>query len=509
MIIYEAEQLDNIAENIQANTSIAYITNIEKANNLVKYNKLELPWSELPWIDQDNYELSDAITASIKDSELYYHTSILVTTNWNKNDDVFMPPVVWAAKDTPVHKPTNLGHDSTKIIGHMTASWAINEEGKTIEATEDVVELPSKFHILVGSVIYKVWPSSEEYEKNIEDLIKEIEAGEKYVSMECTFKNFDYALKDENSKQLKIVARNKDTAFLSKYLRAYGGEGYYNNYKIGRVVREISFCGKGYVDKPANPESVIFTKDEISDFSQAKIVENFKEIEKCGVISNNNEILAMETKLMSDFYKEQNDELKATNTALAKSIDELKEKLAQSNINDLEKKIESLTAQTNDMSDALKQKSDVVTAKETEVTALNTKVADLTKANEELTNVNKSLTEKLATIEAEAKTTARVSTLVAGGFTKEEADEKVKIFAALDDTQFNVIATELVAAKTAKANKPAETENPTEATAEDLEETEVTSPEVTSASIVDEGDFNISELAGKLSAEFRTKDGDK
>lgn len=35
MIIYEAEQLDNIAENIQANTSIAYITNIEKANNLV------------------------------------------------------------------------------------------------------------------------------------------------------------------------------------------------------------------------------------------------------------------------------------------------------------------------------------------------------------------------------------------------------------------------------------------------------------------------------------------
>src|SRR3954465_10761650 len=75
----------------------------------------------------------EIMKAAIKDKELYYHTSILVTTNWNKNDDIFAPETVWAARNTPVDKPTNLDHDNNKIVGHITGSWAIDTDGKIIE----------------------------------------------------------------------------------------------------------------------------------------------------------------------------------------------------------------------------------------------------------------------------------------------------------------------------------------------------------------------------------------
>ena len=47
----------------------------------------------------------------------------------------------------------------------------------------------------------------------------------------------------------RIVARNDESAFLTKHLRAYGGTGEYEGYKIGRSLRDISFSGKGLVSK--------------------------------------------------------------------------------------------------------------------------------------------------------------------------------------------------------------------------------------------------------------------
>ena len=496
MKIFKDEK--DIEDKIQAGTSIAYVMDIKKdvpkIQKFTEYKDKKL-----------KSDIEEIVNASIKDSELYYHSAILVTTSWNLNDDVFMPGVVWAARNTPVHKPTNLGHDSTKIIGHMTGSWAIDTDGNQI-AAEEITELPSKFHILVGSVIYKVWPSDENYEKNIEELIAQIEDGKKFVSMECQYKNFDYAIASDDG--LKIVSRNKDTSFLSKYLRAYDGPGEFQGQKIGRAVKEISFCGKGYVDKPANPESVIFTKEQIFDFATAKIIEKFDVSEKIGVILNTDEKSHLsENKIMTEFYKEQNDELKAQNISLAKSLDEIKEKLTQSNVSKLEKDIEQLTAQVNDMTVALKKKSDEVSAKELANAELAKKSEELVTANDELIKTNKEATEKLNKIEAENKTTLRISTLVAGGFTKEQADEKVKIFTALSDEQFNAVAQEMIEAKKHITKSP---ENPEGAKATDLDDAEVkeTDKKVTSAS-VETDELDVSDLAKKLSAELKTKDGDK
>lgn len=475
-------------------------------------------------IDKPNQEILDRIKksvakASIGDKELFYHTSILVTTTWNKNDDIFTPPVVWAARNTPVDKPTNLEHDATKIVGHITGSWAIDDEGNIIEDTKDIVSLPSKFHILVGSVIYKFWDNNEEYETRATKLLEEIAAGTKYVSMECRFGDFDYMLK--NDKEMRVIARNEDTAFLSKYLRAFGGTGEFNNYSIGRIVKDISFCGKGYVDKPANPESIIFSQDDIFDFAKAKICEKNDVLKIVGVSHNNTVKNEMEKHIMSDFLTEQNQELKTKNETLEKQVAELKEQFAKSNVSKLEKDIESLKAQAESLGGDLKSKSEELSVKETETKSLQAKVDELTKSNEDLAKSNEELNTKIAKIEAEQKTQSRISMLVDAGISREDAEKDVTTFASLDDTQFEAVANRIIeAAKMMDEKKKKEMKDNT---AKCSEETKVDETTVDSAKIVDDevisasADTNINDevhnsLVKNLTAALKTSDkehGDK
>ena len=128
--------------------------------------------------------------ASLDDSDLYYVQSILVSSSWNKNDDIFDKTEVWLARKTPEDKPTNLEHDENLIIGHITSNWPMTEDGSIIAETTPMESLPEKYHILTGSVIYRSF-SSPELKDRAENLIAEIELGNKFVSMECFFKGFD------------------------------------------------------------------------------------------------------------------------------------------------------------------------------------------------------------------------------------------------------------------------------------------------------------------------------
>lgn len=200
-----------------------------------------------------------AIAENKNQMDLHYLKSILVTTGWNKNDDVFDKAEVWTARNTPSDKPFNYEHDQKQIIGHITGSKVIDEEGNDVEEGISVDELPKKFHILTSAVLYKFWEDPKKQEE-MNDIISGMANNKWFVSMEALFNNFDYAMDDGDT--AKVVARNEKTAFLTKHLRAYGGNGIFNNIKIGRVLKNIVFSGKGLVRKPANPESVIFDETE-------------------------------------------------------------------------------------------------------------------------------------------------------------------------------------------------------------------------------------------------------
>lgn len=275
MQIFTAEREDGLEAKISSSASISYASVAEPCHpnksQIRKFKSL----------------------ASVEDSDLYYVQSILVTSSWNKNDDIFDKDEIWMARNTPEDKPTNLEHDENLIIGHITSNWPITEDGILISEDTPIENLPEKYHILTGSVIYRAFTSPELKERS-DKLIAEIESGNKFVSMECFFKGFDYGLLDKSTGTYKTLARNENTAYLTKYLRAYGGLGEHDNYKIGRVLRNITFSGKGYVEKPANPESIIFNKNIIDDLFTKKS----NDLSIAGV-SNNQSTSKVENNIMS------------------------------------------------------------------------------------------------------------------------------------------------------------------------------------------------------------------
>lgn len=413
-----------IAEQIRENTSVSCLAKVEAVTEQEK---------ETIKASFDNR----VAKAKINDSDLFYHKAILVSTTWNKNDDIFSPEEVWAARDTPMHKPTNLNHESSKIVGHMTNNWAIDEDGNIIDDSTAIDDLPSKFHILTGAVIYQIYHNDEKYQGEVEELVQEILRGEQFVSMECCLNGFDYAIREKDG-GISVVERNQDTAFLTKHLRAYGGKGEFEGMALGRVLRNINFIGKAYTKIPANPESVIFTKEKMLDFSEAKI-KKIDDLKSSGVHSNSISNLNGD-EIMSKEYTDKISELEA---ALSKAQDEkeaLATKLAAADTQKYIDQIETLEAKATEADEALAAKLEEINNLNETLKTSAAKIDELTEAKAELEGV-------VAKVEQEKLVAQRVSLLVDGGFSKEDATAKVSVFENLNDDQFKTLAEELIEAK--------------------------------------------------------------
>ena len=476
---------------------------LDSSKSHITFSSLAFPAIE-PEVIRNNFTSS----ASYNDDDLYYVQSILVTSNWNKNDDVFNAAEVWAARKTPEDKPTNLEHDEKTIVGHIISNWAVDENGKVLDETMAAEDLPEKFHIITGSVIYKAY-TDPELKMRSQSLINDIESGQKYVSMECYFKGFDYGLLDTQGK-LKVVARNADTAFLTKHLRAYGGTGTHEDYQIGRVLRDITFSGKGFVDKPANPESIIFNKEDLTKIMYAN--EQKKPVlEKTGVLKSNKisnsqndgvhmnletEITQLQqtmASIKSDYdinletSKSQIEQLKSVNSELKQELDKTmsnQEEISKAN----EAKVSELEAQVAELKSVNEQaeaaKTEIVAETEAKTAehaeTLKAKEAELTSKSEELEEIVKELAmykEEKAKLEKEMKKNKRMATLVEAGMSQEEAEKTESTLDSLTEEQFETIANtfkDSLVAKHTKMHKEEEEKKEKEAKAED--ETEAGMP---------------------------------
>jgi|694.fasta_scaffold18251_3 hypothetical protein len=424
MIIYSAEKEAGLTELLSAKSSIVYASLAEKCRDQSSEAKQKI---------NNNQAL-----AGIDDTDLYYTQSILVTTSWNKNDDIFDPEEVWAAKNTPEDKPTNLEHNENAIVGHITSNWPIDDDGSIIDQNIDLAQLPKKYHILTGSVIYKGY-TDPELRARSNTLIEEIESGNKYVSMECFFKGFDYGLIDKANGNFNVLPRNEETAFLTKHLRAYGGQGEHQNYKIGRVLRQITFSGKGFVDKPANPESIIFTKESVGfDKNLASIkncVEKNDDSTNEGVFPNQANLKETNMSVEPDVAKSE--EVEVTETTVVEAPVE------NTNISQIEHE------------EAAKKMNEEMKKKEEEMkkmkAALETMESELSAANEALAGYRA----KEAEMMKKDKKAKRMASLIESGLDNETAEATVEKFDSLDDETFATV-TQIVAAK--KSMKEEKTE---------------------------------------------------
>ena len=407
MKIYAQEQKDGIAELVASNNTVACCA-IAETHNSPSTEAVE----KLQKVLAENSENKDLALAENKEQiDLYYLKSILVSTGWNKNDDVFDPKELWEAKSTPEDKPFNFMHNEKDIIGHITANEVVDFDGNPI--SEDS-EVPEKFNILTSAVVYTEW-SDPEQRQRMHKIVSEIEDGKWFVSMECLFPDFDYALKSAAG-ETKVIKRNEASAFLTKHLRSYGGDGKYEDYQVGRLLRNLSFSGKGLVSKPANPRSVILEGNDFFDESQAQVLT----------------ISSLKENDMSDNYEMQVNDLRAE-LAEAKAANEaLKEKVVAEQKAEFEERIQALEATIAEQASSISEKEEALAAKETELTeaqeALAAKDEDMKKKMEEL----RKMKEKEAMMKRKAQ-------LEEAGFEAEEALATIEDFQHLDDETFDKV----------------------------------------------------------------------
>ena len=398
MKIYPQEIKDGVSELVQSSASVAYC----------------MPASLCEEIESETQEAGDKIkaeSANPKQIDLYYLKSCLVSTGWNKNDDVFDASQTWAARNTPEDKQFNFMHDENDIIGHITGSYVVDREGNRINSEIQ----PPEFDIITEAVLYNSWTDPENRQR-MSQIIAEIEEGKWFVSMECLFAGFDYALLDGNGKA-SLLERNEGSAFLTKHLRAYGGSGEYEGYKIGRSLRDISFSGKGLVSKPANPRSVILDASRAFSYNDSVLV-NFPKGDN--VMSD---VTLLETQLADlrselASAKEDNETLRSQlEAASAKEIGEAIAKL-EATVAEKDATIKSLEASVAEKEAAYQEV----------FTALEAKDADMKEKMEELQKMKK-----------EKKAEARKAALLDLGLAAEEAEESVASYEEFDDSTFEAI----------------------------------------------------------------------
>ena len=434
--IYAKEIEDGISEMVQANASIAYACPLSIAN---------------PTEDEKSRieaSLKSEASSNKGQKDLYYVDSVLVTTCWNRNDDVFNKSEVWAARSTPEDKPFNIEHDEHDIIGHITGNWIINNSGEIIPDETSEEELPDTYHIVTSSVMYKHWTDPKLIART-KELIEQIEAGKKFVSMECLFTDFDYALASDSG-QMRTLGRNEESAFLTKHLRAYGGTGVYQGFKIGRMLKNIAFCGHGLVNKPANPSSIIF--DKYNPFVAP--TEGSLAIFESSQAAQQSVLSKEETEMADnlDFYKNQVSELKASVNTLSEEKKELEAQLTEAGAKEYDAKIAELQVTIAEKDETIEAQVTESEALATELTETKTKLEEAEAKVVEVEQAKAELDAQLAQIEAEKVRASRISQLVEAGLETEEAEAAVEKFAELSDDQFEAIAL-MVAPKDKKDKK--------------------------------------------------------
>jgi len=424
--IFQAEKDAGLESLISANASIAYQAPVLLSDQPAEIQK---NWKPLPFAK-----------AAKEDADIYHVYSILVTTSWNKNDDVFSKEEVWASKDTPKYKPTNLEHDEKQIVGGMIDNWAVDKNFNLIDENVDPKDLPDHYHILVSSVIYKQW-QDQAYQKRALDLINQIEAGQKHVSMECIFRGFDYAVVAPDGKN-HILARNDDTAFLTQHLRSYGGTGKYQDHQVGRLLRSITFSGKGFVDRPANPESIIFDQNRVFEFNKASISSKNMFLNENGVIMKIDNLNRSDTQesddMSNEILNEQIAELKTALESAKADNKELADKLSEASVDKYEKTIDTLTEEAKAATEQLE-------ALKTELETSQSKVDEMTGAVEASNEAYAKLETEITEMKAAEKARARKATLIQAGLSDEEAQAKMEAFGGLSDEQFTALAETLLA----------------------------------------------------------------
>lgn len=234
-------------------------------------------------------------TADLKQPDLLYTRSILVSTFDNQNGAYFIPSELVKARSTIVNKAMDMHHDTQKVVGHIIDYAFYKHSGEAFDAVEAASKTSSDifdkepFDIGILSVVYRTRFPEE---------AKDIVAGAYKVSMETFYKDFDVmvggvVIPKEDAIRAGLIE------LIGKNVKVMSGKNpiFDNSTKVFKRLLGIHFIGCGFVENPANERSVILEAASMNiDNAESVNVVDVKNVEAFRKFVQENDRIVLESR---------------------------------------------------------------------------------------------------------------------------------------------------------------------------------------------------------------------
>lgn len=323
-----------------------------------------------------------------------------VVNQFNANDDGIASSVAIQSVDKFRHKPINIEHDRSMIVGHITDTAFTDRSSHDIIWGEDAEAVSHPYNISMGGFIYKM--VNAEF---TQDLIESMDPtsptyGSISASWEVGFNSFAIALGSNEVQHAEIISNPIEVAKYAEYLRAFGGEGVTEDgrrvYRL--IIGDIYPLGIGFVKNPAADVKGIHHYEK-ADCEENKPISSGKE----GFIANKEPDISQSEKSnvkSLDSQKPMEELLKQLKEALA-SQDKVTEEVAANIAKQFAEKIKEADVEYRQK---LAEKDEAIAQEKSERENLKEQVSSL---QEELESTQNRVKDLEAEKHAEALATAR------------------------------------------------------------------------------------------------------
>lgn len=175
-----------------------------------------------------------------------------VVNQFNKNGDGINTETALTIKDYFLNKPTNIEHNKEKVVGHIISAAFSDHKTNELLLDSQVKDTEDPFNIALGALVYKVVNPA------FANLLEQTAEGEEYhnvisASWEIGFNEYYIALGSRDLNEAEIIKDKKEIKELTKYLKAYDGDGELDDgTPVNRlVVGTIYPLGIGFTANPA------------------------------------------------------------------------------------------------------------------------------------------------------------------------------------------------------------------------------------------------------------------
>jgi hypothetical protein len=309
----------------------------------------------LPW--QIDFNSNQDLTAIVFD--------VAVVNLCNKNGDGICSKGAVKMLKTLGHKPINIEHDRTTIVGHVTnGEFSIREFGVPLPPWI-ALEKNIPYNLTLAGCLYNV------VAKDLVGLIQEIQEGEKKdffvaASWEIGFEKFLIAKGSNRLDSAEIVTDPAEIEKLEKYLKSSGGKGVTpDGVIVNRIPDpsgEVVFLGAGLTKYPAaDVDKVVVFEFPSYEESAPCAVDSISHLKNTDVINQrleNNEMKIEDLqKLIQDTVKESS----LPSEAIASMTEKIADAIVESNKSFVQQKEEAEAKVTEAIAKAKEQEDRLAT----------------------------------------------------------------------------------------------------------------------------------------------------